>query len=71
MAEGGAAAAAIASSSAAATGAAAAASRNVAAGSAPQDMNEVDAAARLRERYLSSWLALTGEQIEVQFFGNP
>lgn len=32
---------------------------------------EVEAAARLRERYLSSWLALAGEQMEVQLFDNP
>ena len=33
--------------------------------------DEVEAAATLRERYLSCWLALTGEQVEVQLFNTP
>ena len=32
---------------------------------------EIEAAAKLRQRYLSSWLALLGEQMEVQLFDNP
>lgn len=40
-------------------------------GSPPANINEAEAAAILRERYLSSWLALAGEKMEVQLFDNP